>query len=195
MAKDPVMKQVAASREKKGPNRPVNDEEKAQLGTRAELRAVTDNTGFWKVLEKGDLDWRKKYSWSREQGGILPPWFPDLDECKRCTIGAAYAKSRYGYTLRDVTLVCTNQEHYQEKLQAGEAAYREKTQAHQKGIDRQDAKSDQEPSDRGAGTPRPTTLAWCWPPRWSLPTLRWPGPIRWGSTTRTGATSRAWAKW
>lgn len=142
LAKDPVFKQVATSRAKKGPSRPVNDEERAQLGTRAEMRDVSGNTGFWKILEKGELDGRQnKYAWSREGGGIVPPWFPDLDECQRCTIGAAYAKSRDGYTLRDVTLCCFNREHYQEKLQAGEAAYREKTQAHQKGVDRQDSQA------------------------------------------------------
>ena len=142
LAKDPVMKQVAAAREKKGPSRPVDAAEKEQLGTRAALRDISGNTVFWKILEPSNLDARpNKYAWSREQGGSVPPWFPDLDECRRCTIGAAYAKSRDGYTLRDVTLVCMNQEHFQEKLQAGEAAYREKTEAHQKGIDRQDAKA------------------------------------------------------
>ena len=142
LAKDPVFKQVVASREKKGPSRPVNDEERAQLGTRADLRDVSGNTKFWKILEKANLDGRQnKYSWNREGGGIVPPWFPDLDECKRCTIGAAYAKSRDGYTLRDVTLVCMNQEHYQEKLNVGEAAYRGKLQSHQEGVDRQDAKT------------------------------------------------------
>ena len=109
LAKDPVFKQVAKSRAKKGPSRPVNDDERAQLGTRADLRDVSGNTAFWKILEKGNLDGRQnKYAWSRERGGPVPPWFPDLDECKRCTIGAAYAKSRDGYTLRDVTLVCMN---------------------------------------------------------------------------------------
>ena len=40
LAKDPVWKSVAARREKKGPNRPENDEERAALGTRAELKSV-----------------------------------------------------------------------------------------------------------------------------------------------------------
>ena len=143
LAKDPVMKTVVASREKKGPSRPVDAAEKDLLGTRAELRDVSPNTRFWKILEPSNLDHRSnKYAWSREAGGPVPPWFPDLDECrKRCTIGAAYAKSRDGYTLRDVTLVCMNQEHYQEKLNVGEAAYRGKLQSHQEGIDRQDAKA------------------------------------------------------
>ncbi len=142
MAKDPVFKQVAAAREKKGPSRPVNDDERAQLGTRADLRDVSGNTAFWKILEKGNLDGRQnKYAWSREGGGPVPPWFPDLDECMRCTIGAAYAKSRDGYTLRDVTLVCMNREHYQQKLNLGEAAYRGTLQSQEEEIDRQDAKS------------------------------------------------------
>ena len=142
MAKDPVFKQIARAREKKGPNRPVNDDERAQLGTRADLRDVSGNTAFWKILEKGNLDGRQnKYAWSREGGGPVPPWFPDLDECKRCTIGAAYAKSRDGYTLRDVTLVCMNREHYQQKLNLGEAAYRGTFQSQEEEIDRQDARS------------------------------------------------------
>ena len=120
LAKDPVFKQVVAARAKKGPNRPVNDEERAQLGTRAELREVGYRMGFWKVLEKGSLEgaWSTR-AWEREDGGRVPPWFPDLDECKRCTIGAAYARSKGGHPLERTTLVCFNQEHYQQKLEAG----------------------------------------------------------------------------
>ena len=140
LGKDLVFKQVVASREKKGPNRPVDDEERAQLGTRAELRTVRYNQGFWKILEKTNLaDHRNSYEWMREDGGRVPPWFPDMDECKRCTIGAAYAKSGDSYQLSDITLCCFNQEHYQQKLEAGEAAYRGKLAAHRKGVDRQDA--------------------------------------------------------
>ena len=142
LGKDPVFQQVVASREKKGPNRPVNDEERAELGTRAELRTVRYNQGFWKILEKTDLaDHRNSYEWKREDGGRVPPWFPDMDECKRCTIGAAYAKSGDSYQIRDIALVCFNQEHYQQKLEAGEAAYRGKLEAQRKGVDRQDAKA------------------------------------------------------
>ena len=139
MAKDPVMKQVAALREKKGPNRPVNDDERAQLGTRAELREVDSyGQGFWKILEK-DMNARNSYAFNREDGGRVPPWFPNLKECYECTIGAAYGKSRGGYPLREPTLVCFNREHYQEKLAAGEARYRRKIEVKQLGIDHQDA--------------------------------------------------------
>ena len=43
--------------------------------------------------------------------------------------------------IRDATLVCFNQEHYQEKMSAGEIAYRGKLEAQRKGVDRQDAKA------------------------------------------------------
>ena len=107
LAKDPVFKQVVAARAKKGPNRPVNDEEREQLGTRAELREVGHGTRFWKILEKGNPEGvRSTHGWKREDGGPVPPWFPDLDECKRCIIGAAYAKSRGGYPL-SITVALT----------------------------------------------------------------------------------------
>ena len=118
LAKDPIMKQVVASREKKGPNRPVNDEEREQLGTRAEPKDVNTNGGaFWKVLQKADAD--DVYSYSRKTGGLVPPWFPNLEECKTCIIGAGYAKSRGGYPISEFTLICSNQEHFETKLAAG----------------------------------------------------------------------------
>ena len=93
LANDPVWKRVISSREKPGPYRPVNEEEKAILGTRAELRDVPGyGEGFWKVLQKGRPS--ELYDWRRASGGLVPPWFPDLKECQQCTIGAAYAKSR-----------------------------------------------------------------------------------------------------
>ena len=73
---------------------------------------------------------------------MVPPWFPDLKECQNCTIGAAYVQSKWGqHGLDKPTLVCFNQEHYEQKLAAGEAKYREKKEAHRKGLDRQDAKA------------------------------------------------------
>ena len=58
LAQDPVWKLIASGREtgKKGPHRPVNDQERELLGTRAVLKEVilygSDKTSFWKVLSK-----------------------------------------------------------------------------------------------------------------------------------------------
>ena len=139
LAKDPVWKQVVASREKKGPNRPVTDAERAALGTRAKLHIIGYSAPFYKVLDKWEIE--EGYQLRQLEGlkgGGVPPWFPDLEECQKCIIGAAYVASNDGYPLRKPTLACFNQEHYLEKLQAGRAAYEEKLAAQQKGIDRQD---------------------------------------------------------
>ena len=175
LAKDPVWLKIAVSRETPGPNRPVTDEEREQLGTRSELRDVGPGEGFWKILQKskpGDI-----YSWQREDGGLVPPWFPNLKECQKCTIGASHAKSRHGYPLSEPTLCCFNQEHYQEKLQAGEAAFRTKLDAHRKGADRQDHKAVKEltqqlqPLSEGACQALATSLLA------AKPTLEWHHPL------------------
>ena len=66
------------------------------LGTRAELREVAGyGEGFWKRLQKGNSE--DIHVWTRDTGGLVPPWFPDLKECQQtCTIGATYTKSRGG---------------------------------------------------------------------------------------------------
>ena len=136
LANDPVWKEVVATRGNNyGPKRPVTAEEKAALGTRAEFKEVSYSTKFWKILQKGNPE--NVHNWERKDGGHVPPWFPDLGECQRCTIGASYAKSN-GYPLDKPALVCFNREHYDEKYAAGEAAYREKLEAQRRGIDRQD---------------------------------------------------------
>ena len=140
LANDPVWKKISVSREKPGPVRPVTGEEKEQLGTRAELReAGYQEPAFWKVVQKGDPDHVSDRQ--SDRGGHVPPWFPDLKECQKCTIGAAYATSRGGYPLSKPTLCCFNQAHYQEKLQAGEADFKAKLEAQRKGGDRQDHKA------------------------------------------------------
>ena len=136
LANDPVWKEIVATRAKKGPNRPVSDEEKAALGTRAEFKDVSYDTKFWKILQVGNQE--NAHNWQRRDGGHVPPWFPDLGECQRCVIGASYAKSNGGYPLEKPALVCFNRGHYDEKYAAGEAAYREKLEAQRRGIDRQD---------------------------------------------------------
>ena len=123
LAKDPVWKKIAVSRETPGPTRQVTDQEREHLGTRAEFREVTYNTPFWKILQKGSAE--DVRDWNRLDGGHGPPYFPDLEECQRCTIGATYAMSRGGgYPLHKAALVCFNKAHYLEKLQTGEADYR-----------------------------------------------------------------------
>ena len=140
LASDPVWKKIAVSRETPGPVRPVTEAEKEQLGTRAEFQEVSySGPSFWKILQKGNPD--DVYDWQNDKGGHVPPWFPDLKECQRCTIGAAYAKGKGEYSpLSKTTLVCFNRKHYQEKLQVGEADYKAKLEAQRKGLDRQDLK-------------------------------------------------------
>ena len=138
LAKDPVWKKIAAAREKKGPHRPVTEEERQQLGTRAEYKTLGHSASFWKLLQSAAADDHVR-DWNRLDGGRLPPYFPDLDECRKCTIGAAYSRSEYGdYPLQKPTLVCHNKAHYLEKLEAGKAEYRVQLEAAKKDVFRQD---------------------------------------------------------
>ena len=141
LAHDPVWKEIAAAREEPGPDRPQTAEERDQLGTRGQFREVDAWSGdFMKILQRVDAN--EVHIWEKDHAGKVPPWFPDLDECRNCTIGAAYAKTRFGgHGLDRPTLVCFNREHYEEKLAVGEAEYREKKAAHRLGLDRQDAKA------------------------------------------------------
>ena len=145
LAKDPVWRDVIAHRKQKGPNRPVTDEEREALGTRAELHIIGYSAPFYKILNKGEIE--EGYQLRQVEGlkgGGVPPWFPDLKECQECIIGAAYAASKDGYPLGKPVLACFNQEHYLEKLQAGLAAYQEQLSAQQKGIERQDDRAIQD---------------------------------------------------
>ena len=130
LAKDPVFKKIVAGREKKGPNRPVTEEEKAALGTRAELQSV-DRHGneFWKILENAQPG--LVYDWERNQtGGRVPPFFKmGAADCRYCIAGAAYAKEKFDYVGTGVNLVCTNQTCYDKKLAGDEASYREQVEA------------------------------------------------------------------
>ena len=136
LAQDPVFKKIVAGRTKRGPNRPVSDEERAALGTRAELQDVTYETKFWKVLDANSRNSHDPYRWEEARGGPVPHWFPNLEECLNCTIGAAYAKSSRSHPLENITLVCLNREHYEEKCKAGEAAYRERIEQVRREVDR-----------------------------------------------------------
>lgn len=141
LARDPVWKRIAAAREETGPDRPQTEQERQQLGTRGEFREVGSfGSDFMKILQRADAD--QVHIWSKDHAGMVPPWFPDLDECRNCTIGASYAQSKWGgFGLDRPTLVCFNQDHYEQKLAAGEAKYREKKDAQRKGMDKQDAKA------------------------------------------------------
>ena len=138
LAKDPVFQGIKQGRSKTGPNRPLNEREQSALGTRAELKTIGPGD-FHKVLDRATPNAPHELNRMRRMDGpLVPPWFPDLDECKRCTIGAAYAKSRHGYPLEKPTLVCLNEEHYLEKLKAGEAEYRAKFEADRAKAERRD---------------------------------------------------------
>ena len=136
LAKDPVWKKIAAAREKKGPHRPVTDEERKQLGTRAELKDLNPyaRNGFWKLLQmasKGDSPNR----WMDQDGGLLPPFFADLDGCGSCTAGAAYVTPNSFHSRNGKPqLACFNKRCYTQKVDAGAAEYRGKLEAHKKGL-------------------------------------------------------------
>ena len=116
----------------------MTEEERQQLGTRAEYETVGHNTSFWKVLQPAAADDELR-GWNSLRGGPLPPYFPDLDECRNCTIGAAYSRSENGvYPLHKPTLVCHNKAHYLEKLEAGKAEYRVQLEEVKKGVFRRD---------------------------------------------------------
>ena len=140
LAQDPVWKKIVASREKKGPNRPATAEERAALGTRAELRDIDSNdNAFWRILENGRPE--DVHSWDSDRNGERVPSFFQLSGCKNCVDGAAYAKSRYGYTMSGVSLICTNKTCYQKKLTGDEATHREKVEAELTSINRQDGEA------------------------------------------------------
>ena len=160
LTKDLVWKDIVASRKKKGPNRPVTADEREALGTRAKLHDVEHGTPFYQLLQT----WKVEQPWELRQaqnfaGDGVPPWFPDLKECQKCTIGAAYGASQHGHPLRKPALLCFNKEHYLEKLQAGEAVYKQKLAAQAKGIDRQDDKAIQDLKEQLLSVPGRFKLA------------------------------------
>ena len=176
LADDPVWRKIAEARAKKGRDLPANDQEREQMGTRAELREVPSHGGgFWKKLQRARPE--DVYDYQRESGGFVPPWFPDLKECQKCTIGAAYATARDTYTLRQITLCCFNKEHYQEKLQAGEAKYRAKMKAQRKGIERKDRKSVKELKGQLGKLPESALQSMASALVAASPTLEWQHPL------------------
>ena len=137
-----MWKRIVAQREKKGPNRPVTDDEKAALGTRAELRTVDPyGDDFWKILENARPE--SVYEWERNrEGGRVPPFFKmGTADCRSCVAGAAYAKAKYDHTGDGVKFVCTNQSCYDRKLAGDEAAHREKVEAELVATNSQDSQT------------------------------------------------------
>ena len=141
LAKDPVWQKIVASRattKKKGPNRPVTEQEKQQLGTRAKLKDVAHGDKFWKLLEVATPE--RVHESELKDRGRVPPWF-NLAGCRDCVAGAAYGKSRDGYPLHTPGLICTNQACYEKKLAGDEGVYREEVEAQLKDTDSQDSQA------------------------------------------------------
>ena len=137
LAKDPVWKKIVAGRGKKGPNRPVTDEERAALGTRAELKMVDPwGNEFWKILENAQP--QNIYEWeSNSSGGRVAPFF-QLGDCRNCLAGAAYVKRRNDHIGDGVKFSCTNASCYNRKLSIDTPAHREKVEADLKVTNDQD---------------------------------------------------------
>ena len=128
LANDPVWKKIVAGRAKKGPNRPVTDEERAALGTRAELKMVDPwGNEFWKILENAQPS--NIYEWeSNSSGGRVAPFF-QLADCRNCVAGAAYVKRRNDHIGDGVKFACTNASCYNRKLSIDTPTHREKVEA------------------------------------------------------------------
>ena len=139
LGKDPVWRGIVANRENKGPNRPVTAEEKAALGTRAELNVV-DMYGdaFWKTLANGRPEYPRE--WEGRDGNRVPPFFK-LSGCQGCVAGAAYATSRPSYYWNEIRLICTNKTCYDRKVAGDEAVHREQVEAKLTAVDRLDGET------------------------------------------------------
>ena len=116
----------------------MTDEERAALGTRAELRSV-DPYGdeFCKVLENARSE--DVHDWERDRsGGLVPPFF-NLADCRSCVTGAAYAKRKYDHTGDGGRLVCTTRSCYDRKLSIDTPTHLGKVEAELRVTDGQDA--------------------------------------------------------
>ena len=135
LVNDPVGRQVLApaiSQETQAAVKPPTklDQEAAdKLGTRA------------KVVKVGYEARGHRLSGSGFHHGDEPPppYFPDLNECRKtCTWGATYVTAQYNSG--DPELRCMNEEHWQEKLQLGMEVYKRQLQER---IDVEDSEDDQ----------------------------------------------------
>ena len=142
LAKDPVWKAIAAKRDKKGPFRPVTDEERKALGTRASVKDRTsyNSRDFWKRLEKAAPSDSPRL-WTTGDGGPVPPHFP-LEGCAGCVKGAAYVRpGPGGHTGKKLVLCCTNKSCYGKRLAEGEAAIRPRIEDEKAAIARHDGEA------------------------------------------------------
>ena len=105
----------------------VGDQEREQLGTRAEVVHLGYN--------------REGHPLQESRLGSMydgpPPYFPDLRECReKCTWGATYVTT---YDRNEKPrLYCMNEEHWQEKLERGKKEYQKKLDKEIVELDRQD---------------------------------------------------------
>ena len=197
LAADPVWKAMPAGRDKPGPNGRLTDYERDQLGTRAEFKHISNgsSTPFWRRVERGRMDsphqWR---GW--DQGAVMPPWFP-IKDCRTCIAGAAYAHSgRDRYPLDTPTLVCLNQACFDEKNIAGAAVYREKLEAQELGMARQEQRAADWLENQLAALPEDALQVMAMALAVADPALQWEHPIdgrydkQWSYETETLQTVR-----
>ena len=154
MADDPVWKEIVAARQEQGnPGSPLpgTAEDWKELGTRAKLVEISPweaSNPFWKRLEKASKS-SSPSEWEHNNGALLPPYFADRKGCMTCTTGASYASFR-NYRRDPPVLACFNARCFQRKAKAGADEYREKLEAHKKGLFREDRETAQR-LERGLG--------------------------------------------
>ena len=121
LVEDPVWQGIVAARTETGPDVPATVDEWEALGSRGEFIHNTHRLDFWKEIRKpSELNRYELVRSQDDRGGPMPPWFPDLEECRTCVIGAVHARMDWPVRLG---LICANEKHYLEKLQAGKTAY------------------------------------------------------------------------
>ncbi len=197
LANDPVWKAMPAGREKPGRGGQLTEYEREQLGTRAELKHISNgsSTPFWKLVERGVMD--SPHQWrGKSCGGKMPPWFP-IKDCRTCIAGAAYAHSgRDRYPLDTPTLVCLNRACFDEKNVAGAAAYREKLEAQELRVARQERRASEWLERQLAALPEDAVQVLATALAVADPALQWEHPIdgrydaQWSYETETLQTVR-----
>ena len=138
---------MVADKEARGipvPTVPAAAEDLEEMGTRAKLQDLFYNhrNNFWKRLVKAGKDDSPR-QWEDEDGGALPPYFADLKGCQTCTAGAAYYHYPGFANNGRYELGCFNKRCYTQKAKAGADQYREKLEAHKKGLFREDREAAQ----------------------------------------------------
>ena len=126
LAKDPLLKSIRAvareTGEPVGKKGELTDAEREALGTRAKPTGRLGYDTFNATL--------------RVDNYHMPSYFPDLAEClERCNFGATYVSDYDGFRLQ-----CLNQKHFEEKVKAGEKAYKTELADRKRSQDAFDAK-------------------------------------------------------